>query len=159
MSQEKLMDMLRDASSVMLVTHTPEGQLRARPMALANVDDAGMIWFVTDQHSGKVADLVSNPQVAVTVQQGGDYLSLSGTAMTVDDRQRIADLWSEAWRVWFPKGKTDPSIILLRMRPDSGEYWDSSGLSGLSYLWKAGIAYLQGERPQTDKAIHDKVNL
>jgi general stress protein 26 len=143
----------------MLVTRSDDGSLDARPMAVAQVEDNGQIWFVTDRNSGKVTDLMLDSEVAVTMQSSSKFVSLSGTAHAVDDRAKLDELWSETWKVWFPDGKASDSIVLLRIEPTRGEYWDNSGMTGVKYLIKAGKAYLQGERAETDADTNASVSL
>jgi general stress protein 26 len=145
----------------MLVTRTPDGILRSRPMAIADVDSAGRIWFLTQKQSGKVDEIVHDQQVNVALQAKLKFVSISGSANLIEDRQRIAELWSDAWRPWFPGGKDDRSLILLSVRGDEGEYWDNSGTSGIKYLIEAGKALLHRTTPDVehDPAIHGKVQL
>ena len=79
----------------------------------------------------------------------------------VDDRAKIAELWDESWKIWFPAGKDDPTLTLLRIRGETGEYWDNSGFNGIKYLLEAGKAYLTGTRPDVDgdPKIHGKIVL
>ncbi|MCC9602764.1 pyridoxamine 5'-phosphate oxidase family protein [Stieleria sp. JC731] len=153
-THQKLLDLIGDFRNAMLTTRTSQGELDARPMAIAEVEDDGTLWFVSDRSSGKIADLMLDQDVAVTMQSSSKFVSISGQCQAVEDRQKIEQLWSEAFKVWFPEGKADPSIILLRVDPVRGEYWDNSGVQGLKYLIKAGKAYLQGERPSPDDAIN-----
>ncbi len=157
----KLRDLLDEFGVAMLVTRTADGSLRARPMALALAEPDGTLWFATDRHSGKVDELESDGRVAVTMQSKGKFVSLSGTARTVDDRGKVAELWKAEWRVWFPGGKDDPNIVLLKVDGSAGEYWDNSGTSGVKYLIAAGKALLTGERPAVghDPNVHGKVAL
>jgi general stress protein 26 len=114
---------------------------------------------VTDRNSGKVDDLNMDSEVAITMQSSNKFVSLSGTASIVEDQAKINELWREVWKVWFPEGKESESVILLRIEPTRGEYWDNSGLNGVKYLLKAGKAYLQGTKPETDAAINASVSL
>ncbi|SMP67195.1 General stress protein 26 [Neorhodopirellula lusitana] len=154
---EKLVDLMNDFDTAMLVTRTDDGKLDARPMAVAELTDSGELWFVTDRTSGKIADLMLDREVAVTMQASGKYVSVSGEARVIDDREKVEALWSEAWKVWFPGGKSDPSITLLKIVPERGEYWDNSGFTGVKYLIKAGKAYMQGEQASTDESINATV--
>ncbi|EMI52996.1 pyridoxamine 5'-phosphate oxidase family protein [Rhodopirellula sallentina] len=156
---KKLLELLNDFDNAMLVTRSSEGSLEARPMAVAQIEDDGDIWFVTDRNSGKVADLMLDDEVAVTMQGSNKFAVVSGTAHAVDDRAKLDELWSEAWKVWFPEGKASQSILLLRVEADHGEYWDNSGTNGLRYLIKAGKAYMHGERPETNEAINASVSM
>ena len=157
----KLGELLNDFGVSMLVTRTPGGELRGRPMALAEAQPDGTLWFATDRHSAKVDELERDGHVAVTMQSKTTFVSLSGTASVVDDRAKLAQLWKVEWKVWFPGGKDDPNIVLLRVDGTRGEYWDNSGTSGLKYLIEAGKALVTGTRPDVgeDPKVHAKVSL
>lgn len=159
--RQRFHDILKDFDSAMLVTQTPGGQLRARPMALAQVDENDDVWFMTQSHSGKVDEIRNDSHVCVALQGGNKYLSLSGRANMVLDRAKIDELWNESWKTWFPGGKDDPTLVLLRVTSEAGEYWDNSGSKGIAYLIEAGRAYLSGERPDVDDdpKIHGKTSL
>lgn len=160
-SDAKLRELLEEFDVAMLATRTAEGQLRARPMALAEAEPDGTLWFLTDRHSGKVDELDRDGHVVVTMQSKAKFVSFSGTAAPVQDRDRVARLWKAEWQVWFPGGKDDPNLVLLRVVGDAGEYWDSSGTSGVKYLVEAGKALLTGTRPDVgrDPGVHGKVEL
>ncbi len=157
--QQQFQDLLKDFDTAMLVTQSSAQQLRCRPMAVAKVADDSDIWFVTSLDAAKVSEVLSNPQVCVSMQKGRAYLSLSGKAEVVHDRAKIKELWSEAWKVWFPDGQTDASIALIHVDAQEGEYWDTSGLKGLKYLFKAGKAYLAGTKLETDDRMNQKLDL
>jgi general stress protein 26 len=159
--EEKFRELLRDFDAAMLVTRTTAGQLRARPMAVADVQPGGELWFVTERHSGKMEEITRDAHVNVVMQAKHKFVSISGTAKPVDDRRKVAELWNEAWKVWFPGGKDDPGLILLRVHGDSGEYWDNTGTGGIKYLIEAGRAYLSGTKPDVagDPKVHGKVGL
>ncbi|KAA5542625.1 general stress protein [Roseiconus nitratireducens] len=156
---EKLVDLIGDFDNAMLVTRTSEGELDARPMAVAELEPDGDLWFVTDRNSGKVADLMLDHEVAVTMQSSRKFVTLTATAHLVDDRAKLEELWQEAWKVWFPQGKASNSIALLKVEPKRGEYWDNSGVQAVKYLIEAGKAYLQGERASTDESINARVSM
>ena len=41
------------------------------------------------------------------------------------DTARLEQLWSGRLKNWFPDGKKDPDLALLRVRVDRAEYWDA----------------------------------
>ena len=157
----KLKDLLAEFDTAMVVTKDLQGQLRARPMAIADIQPEGVLWFLTQRDSGKVDEIERDAHVCVTMQSITKFVSISGSAVGVEDRAKIAEIWNEAWKVWFPGGKSDPQLLLLKMEGRAGEYWDNSGASGLKYLIQAGKAYLSGTRPDVegDPNIHGKVSL
>jgi general stress protein 26 len=157
--REHLHDLLTAFDHGMLVTRANTGGLRARPMAVAEIDSTGDLWFATSGHSGKIDDVQFDPQVCVTFQDDGRYLSLTGEAQFVDDRPRIKQLWREAWRPWFPQGEEDPALVLLRISLNSGEFWDRAGLAGVQYVLEAARARIAGRQMQTSSQLHQRVDL
>ena len=71
----------------------------------------------------------------------------------------IDRIWSEAWKVWFPKGKTDPSLRIIKVLAEEAEYWDSTGAQGISYAFEAAKAYIKGETPDVSEKQHGKISL
>ncbi|MFO0618083.1 MAG: pyridoxamine 5'-phosphate oxidase family protein [Polyangiaceae bacterium] len=155
----QLIDILKSFDTAMLLSES-HGGLHARPMAIADVQDDGKMFFVTDAASPKLAEIDAEPKVYVTAQGKMKFIALTGYARILVDPARVAELWKEAWKVWFPKGEADPSIRLIEVSPVDAEYWDSSGTEGLKYAFEAAKAYLKGERaPAGDKAQHDRVRM
>lgn len=161
MSVEKLYEMLEDMDAAMLVTETEERSLRSRPMHVADVERDADLWFVTGfDLAGKLDEIDRRSDVNVALQNGGQYVSLSGRATVVDDRAKIADLWQKSWELWFPKGKEDPTIRLIKVTPSTAEYWDVSGAKRLQFMWEAGKALLTDQALDSDKiGEHEKVAL
>jgi general stress protein 26 len=158
----KLRELLQDFDAAMLVTRNASGQLRSRPMAVADIESGGAMWFITERHSGKMEEIARDNHVNVAMQGKMKFVSISGRATPVDDRAKVAELWNEAWRTWFPGGKDDPTLMLLKVDGEAGEYWDNSGASGVKYLIEAGKAYLGGTKPrevESDPQVHAKVKL
>ena len=95
----------------MLVTHSPEGHLRARPMAVARIEDDCSMWFITSPDSSKTLEIGTNANVLIVCQNDyRAYLSMSGQAAPVHDRAKISELWQEPFKVWFPSaGRTQTS--------------------------------------------------
>lgn len=156
---DRFHELLTSFSHGMLVTRTSAGEMHARPMAIAEIDGSGNVWFTTSHESGKVDEIESDAHVCVTFQDERRYLSLTGTARIVPDRTRIKQLWNEAWRPWFPKGEDDPSLVLLCVVAHEGESWDRSGVQGLKYLFEAARARLERRQMKTDQQQHRKVDL
>src|SRR5436190_21044614 len=112
----RLMKLLSHFETAMLVTRVGE-EMRARPLSIAESREDGAVYFSTAIDSPKVAELEADPHVNVVMQDGRRFVSLSGTARVVRDRALIERLWKPSWKVWFPTGKDDPSLCLLRGDP------------------------------------------
>lgn len=85
------------------------------------------------------------------------FVSVSGTASIVDDRAKIAELWTPMAKAWFPQGVDDPNLALLKLDVVRGEYWDSSSTK-MVQLYILTKAVLSGT-PPTDLGEHRKVEM
>ena len=146
---EKFRSVLKSFDTAALVTHAVSGGLRARPMAIADIDADCDLWFITDEASAKAHEIQADTRVLVVCQNGwSSAVSLSGRASLVKDRAKIASLWKEAYRVWFTGGKDDPHIVLIHVNGEEGEYWDATGINRLKYFYRAAKAYATNTRPE-----------
>jgi general stress protein 26 len=148
--RQRLKKLISDFDTAMLVTRTADGGLRSRPLAIADNREDGALYFSTAIESSKVQELEADPHVNVTMQDKRRFVSVTGTARVVRDHALIERLWSEAWKIWFPQGKDDPSLRILIVEPTEAAYWDASGIQGLKYLFESAKAYVTGTRPDSD---------
>jgi general stress protein 26 len=129
---KKLREMIKDIKFAMLTTLEADGTLRSRPMATQAAEFDGELWFFTNADAPKVDEVQQHlPQVNVSYAQPNDqkYISVSGTAQLIRDRQKIEELWNPLYKAWFPQGLDDPNLALLQVRVDKAEYWDSPASS------------------------------
>lgn len=157
--RENLYDILKGFDTAMMIVRASDGHIHGRPMAIALLQENGDTYFVTSIHSPKIAAIEADPIITLTFQSASQFATLSGRAMVVQDRPMIDDLWKEAWKLWFPKGKDDPSICLIHFSPVDAEYWNNAGAQGLKYAFEAVKAYVKGDTPKSDQGQHAKVEL
>jgi general stress protein 26 len=148
--RERLNGLMKEFDTAMLVTRTADGHLHARPLAIAERRDQGLLYFATAAESQKVREIELDDHVNVTMQDKRRFVSVTGTARLVNDRRLVDQLWSETWKVWFPKGKDDPSLRILIVDASEASYWDATGVEGLRYLFESAKAYVTGTRPDSD---------
>ena len=125
---QKLREMIKEIDFCMLTTINENGDLHSRPMSSnGDIDPNGDIWFFTSASSNKVSEVATSPNVNLSFAdpKNQQYISISGRAELVRDRKKIEDLWRPEFKMWFPEGKDDPDIALLRVRLEKAEYWDS----------------------------------
>jgi general stress protein 26 len=157
--RKQLHELLESFSAAMLVTYSPERTLHARPMAIAELQPDADAYFVTSIDTPKATEIMQDGDVLLTFQDDSRYAALYGRMTLLEDRALIERLWKEPWKVWFPRGKSDPSLRLLKFDAVSGEFWDNSGLRGLKYAFEATKAYVKGETPKDDEKLHGRVRL
>lgn len=138
---------IQKIGTCMLVTHDGD-RIRARPMRGIIQPDRNAIWFITDANSEKDNDVARHPSVCLTFTDTHDqnFVSVSGEVERVDDRAQLTELWNEGAEAYYPHGKNDPSVVLLKFVPSMGEYWDAPS-NPIVLAIKLLQANLTGERP------------
>ena len=93
-------------------------------MYCIDADKAGDLWFFTRLASPKTAEVSRDGHVNLAYAHPSKqhYISVLGRAEMVRDKGLIQDKWSEAMRTWFPEGKDDPQLALIRVHPERGEF-------------------------------------
>ena len=146
-ARDKLWSMIKDVGTCMMVTDD-DGELRARPMVASQAEFDGTLWFYTRAGAHKVEEVQKDQKVCLAYSEPKDqnYVSLSGTAKLVYDRDQIKQHWVESLRTWFPKGSDDPDIALLAVKVDQAEYWDAPN-STMLHAYGYVKAALTGKPP------------
>lgn len=90
-------------------------------------------------------DIAVHPAVNVAFESGKGYLSVAGTAEVVHDRAKVDEYWTPAVEAWFPEGREDPTVALIRVRAESAEYWatDEPGIVSAFKIAKAVVTRTQ----------------
>lgn len=151
-------DKIKDIRIAMLTTEESDGTLRSRPMATNEMEEDGVLWFFTGEFTPKVAEVVENHKVNVSYSDPDDnlYVSISGEATVVTDKNKIHELWDPYLKAWFPKGKDDPNIALLKVVPSKAEYWDSES-SNMVLAFNVVKSIFKGEKHESGE--HKKFDL
>jgi general stress protein 26 len=155
-TKKHLQELLQSFDTAMLITHHGEEE-HARPMAVAGVEGMNTLWFVTSLDTPKSEEIRRDPRVSATFQGDRRFVALSGRAELVTDRAKIEKLWKPTWRVWFPKGKNEPSLGLIRVTVTDAEFWDNAGTKGIRYAFEAAKALLTREGPPIVEGQHGRV--
>jgi general stress protein 26 len=108
------------------------------------------LYFATAIESPKVRELELNAGVNVSMQDKRRFVSVTGEARVILDRNLVERLWSESWTVWFPMGKSDPTLCMIVVEPSEAAYWDMTGTEGISYLIEMAQAYVTGTKSTSD---------
>lgn len=156
---QKLREMVKDIDFCMLTTVDENGDLHSRPMSInEQIDPNGDLWFFTGASSHKVSEISRVPRVNVSFADpdNQNYVSITGAAQLVRDRNKIAELWKPEFKMWFPEGKDDPDIALLRISLEKAEYWDSPS-STIGYVLNFVSSLVMGK--EADHGENRKIDL
>lgn len=158
---EHFISMLEGFDTAMLVTEGLQGKLIARPMAVAGIDSNDhSLYFFSGVNTQKVQEIADDSRVVLAFSSGWKMLSLSGLASITKDSSKIDEYWKENYRSWFPDGKDDRNLCLIRVEPLEGEFWDTGGFEAIKYIFNKTKAILTGSTmKQEEEGAHGQVRL
>ena len=123
----------------------------SQPMT-AQVEDEdegnGPVWFFSAKDTDFVKQLGEGRRAVAhfAAKDHELFASLDGALVPFNDRATIDRLWNPFVAAWYPGGKDDPKLQLLRMNPDRVQVWlNDSGVL-------AGVKLLLGRDPKKDYA-------
>ena len=140
--REKFWHAMTQSSVVMLqLDHDPES---AAPMtAQLDKDADSAIWFFTSRNNRFAA---MGPAVATFQSKGHDVFSrFSGVLSEETSRERLDKQWNNFVEAWFPGGKDDPDLLMLRM--DLGE----------ASIWVGELGVINTARMMLGMDVTDKI--
>jgi general stress protein 26 len=146
--QDRFWKALEDDRTVMLGCKG----VHARPMTALAERERGPIWFFTARDNA-LAEAVSRRAtegVVMLASKNHEVFATVGGRLAEDTDPAVVErLWNPFVAAWFPGGKTDPTLRLLRFDPGVAEIW----LNENSLF--AGLKMLLGRNPKEE--YRDKV--
>jgi len=120
--KQKMWDKMT-AGPFLMVGLTGQGTHSEPLTAQLDKDQVDTIWFFI----GKDNRLAGGGRaMAQFVSKGQDFFACLDGAVRVDNDPAMIDkLWSRQVEAWFPGGKSDPNLALLRFDIDSAELWEA----------------------------------
>ena len=154
--RQHLLKIVNKAHTGFLVTRSDSG-MHGRPMATAQVEgDFAHLWFACKRTHAKIKEISADDRVMIgyTSHDGTEWASVNGSARVVDDRAKMRELWSPFWKTWLD-GPDDPEMILIKVTPESAEYWDLG--NKLVALVKFAVGTITGR--DTTAGDHQRVQM
>ncbi|MDE0879216.1 MAG: pyridoxamine 5'-phosphate oxidase family protein [Sphingomonas bacterium] len=119
---EKFLDKLKDSPFVMI--GLTDSNDHSEPMTAQIDDDQPNTLFFFAGDDNRLAS--GGDAMAQFAAKGHDFFAcLNGVVSTDNDRAQIDKLWNNHVEAWFPKGKDDPNLTLLRFDIESAELWET----------------------------------
>lgn len=112
------------ADSPFLMVGLTDGHQHHEPLtAQLDKDQVDTLWFFVGKDN-RVAK--GGQAMAQFVSKGHDFFAcMSGKITQDNDRAMIDKLWNKQVEAWFPGGKEDPNLALVRLDIDSAELWET----------------------------------
>lgn len=143
---KKMKELAEHTPTCMFITKLNSFPNEARPMALQEVDDAGVFWFISSTESNKNHDIENDNRVQLTFQNDSkyEYMTVYGEAHIHTDKALIEKYWTDFANAWF-EGKDDPRVTIVSVDIKDGYYWDTKDGKFIS-LVKMSYSALTGSK-------------
>ena len=156
----KLGELIRNIKVAMLTTRKADGTLHSYPMMTQGKRFDRNLWFFTSASSHKCLEVENDCSVNVSYADpsANRYVSVSGRARLVREREKLEALWSPLMKAWFPKGIDDLDLSLLQVTIEGAEYWDAPAGSAVT-LFQLAKSLLTGRPYQGELTTHKRLEL
>jgi general stress protein 26 len=153
---EQLYELIDGIEIAMLTSRRPDGSLVSRPMQTQARRSGTDLWFMTSIDSGKIEELLSEPQVNLGYYKDGtrEYVSVSGRARVTQNKAMIHELYKPDWKAWLGDeggarngGPDDPRIALIVVEAESA-YYLRANQPRLLTLFSVAKAMVTGDPPK-----------
>ena len=149
-SHEVLWDLIKDTRFCMLSHRHSDGTLHSHPLTMQNkkLDESGYVYFFVSRKTevGQRLRQDGNVNLSFANVKDDTWVSITGTAMVLEDPQKKKELFDVMDKAWFDSPQ-DPEMELVAVRTDEAEYWNVKENKLLQML-KMGKAAATGDRPR-----------
>lgn len=122
---EKIKDLATDARTCFFTTQVGK-DAQSIPMTLQEVDDQGVLWFISSVESEHHHNILADPTVQLHFMNNSAYayIFLTGVATISKDQALIDKYWTSFANAWFD-GKDDPRIRVIGVKAQTGSYYET----------------------------------
>jgi general stress protein 26 len=159
---DELYELIRDMEIALMTTRRPDGMLVTRPMATQAQSTVADLWFVTNIETNKVDEIETDPHVNLGYYNSKtrEWVSVSGEATLVRDREKIRELYRRDWKAWFNDeggdrngGPDDPRLALILVEAISVTYFKAKH-SRPRTLFEIAKGVITGTQPDIGHEKH-----
>lgn len=124
-ARKNAMRLLEPGKTIFLVTAGEDGLPDARAMAPVQCDGDKTVWMLTGKCSDKYRQLSKDPRCLIYATDFDDTeeyheIRLWGAVEILDDADSRASAWVDDYACYFPAGKDDPNLCVLKFTAASG---------------------------------------
>jgi general stress protein 26 len=96
-----------------------------QPMTAFCEEDGGSIWFYTRNDTDLARDTgAGHTAMFCLMSKDQEFIACIAGRLALDhDRERIDRFWNPVAAAWFPDGREDPAVTLLRFDPEDAQVW------------------------------------
>ena len=159
---EELYSLVEGIDIAKLTSRNFDGTLVSRPMSTQEKRPRVDFWFVTSTETHKVDEIEAQPEVNLAYynNKSREWVSVSGTARIITDRDLIRTLYKPDWKAWFGDeggnrngGPSDPRLVLIEVEAHEATYLKSNEPRAVQ-LFKVAKALFTGSAPKIGDMRH-----
>ncbi len=124
-----------------------------QPMTAFLDAENGRIWFFTRDDSDLVQDLGDGAEAMYIHQQKDVQACIRGELRPDLDQARVEKYWNAVVAAWYPDGKSDRHLRLLRLDCADAQVWISDA-GPLKFAWEIAKANATGQTPDIGGSTH-----
>ena len=132
----------------------------AQPMTAFRDEELGTIWFFSRDDVDLVQDVSAGAKPARFAYGSKDqkiWASIHGTLSVTERNQEIIDrYWNPVLSAWYPDGKDDLHLRLLRFDSAEGRIWISDG-GLIKFAYEIAKANLTNTTPDSGDVVDVKL--
>ena len=126
MSMENAKKLLEKMGNIFLITFKEDGMPDARAVSAVKADGFKTIRMLSHASAVKTKEIERDPRCmiyATAMDDDADYaeLRLWGRTEILSGREEIDAVWNDAYAAYFPRGKDDPEVRVLKFTTESGQ--------------------------------------
>ncbi|MGZ8407520.1 MAG: pyridoxamine 5'-phosphate oxidase family protein [Caulobacteraceae bacterium] len=120
--------------------------------------EAGRIWFFVKKDADLVRTVGEGRDAMFIVQHGQKFdACIAGRLVENLDTDARDAHWNKVVEAWFPEGKTDPTLTMLRFDCRDAQLWISEG-GPLKFGWEIAKANVTGKEPDVGERTSLSLN-
>jgi general stress protein 26 len=110
-----------------------------QPMTAFPEPEHGQIWFFTRTDSDLARGIGEGQTAMFVFQQKDIQACIAGQLTLQHDPARIDKYWNAVVAAWYPGGRSDPKLTLLRLDCDDAQVWISQA-GPAKFAWEIAKA-------------------
>jgi general stress protein 26 len=127
-----------------------------QPMAGYAEPTEQAIWFFTRDDTDLAAEAARSGGEAMFTFQSKDkdlYACLGGRVSIHRDPERAKTYWNPVAAAWYPEGRDDPRLVLLRFDVLDAQVWLTE-TGPAKFAWEIAKANMSGREPDVGQTAH-----
>jgi general stress protein 26 len=153
--QERLWRELSDERTAMLGIVSAEPQ-HFQPMTAFVERETNDVWFFTYKDTDLAEAVGTGAQAMLVFQRDKIWACIGGRLTLEHDAERMNKYWGPVVAAWYPEGKDDPRLTMLRLNCEDAQVWISD-VGPAKFAWE--IARANATRSTPDLGGRADLNL